>query len=160
MKPLKDTKLGHWLKEKAPKVLDIVGDVLPDKGVLGIIKNIISNDPDIPAEDKLAFETMVLNHEKEMFALEVQDRASARTRESDFVKATGHMDYLMWFLAVSAIIIFAFMVYFVLTGEIPEDNRELIFHIFGIVEGAMVLNIFTYYFGSSASSRVKDMRKQ
>ena len=43
-KKLKDTKLGAWLREKAPKVLDKVGDVLPDEGALGIVKNLISAD--------------------------------------------------------------------------------------------------------------------
>lgn len=158
MPKLKDSKLGKWLKDKAPKVLDIVGDVLPDKGVLGIVKNIISNDPDIPAEDKLEFEQMLLSHEKEMFELEVQDRTSARLREVDFVKATGHMDYLMWFLAISIVVVFSYLVYSVIHDTVPEENRELIFHIFGIVEGVL-LSVFGYYFGSSASSRVKEMKR-
>ena len=47
---IKDTKLGAWLKSKAPNVLDIVGDILPDKGGLGIVKNLISKEPVDPAE--------------------------------------------------------------------------------------------------------------
>ena len=43
-KKLKDTKLGQWLREKAPQVLDKVGDVLPDEGALGIVKNLIEPD--------------------------------------------------------------------------------------------------------------------
>ena len=46
MKKLKDTKIGLLLKEKAPKILDIIGDVLPSTGTMGILKNIISKDPD------------------------------------------------------------------------------------------------------------------
>jgi len=42
MEKIKDTKLGAWLKEKAPKVLDVVGDALPDEGVLGIVKNLVN----------------------------------------------------------------------------------------------------------------------
>lgn len=50
---IKDTKLGEWLKEKAPKALDVFGDLLPDQGTLGILKNILDNDPAIdPAEAK------------------------------------------------------------------------------------------------------------
>lgn len=49
-KPLKDTKLGQWLKDKAPSVLDIVGDALPDKGVLGIVKNLVDKDPTLDSE--------------------------------------------------------------------------------------------------------------
>ena len=48
---IKDTKLGAWLKSKAPKVLDIMGDALPAKGALGIVKNLLDNEPDVdPAE--------------------------------------------------------------------------------------------------------------
>lgn len=50
-KKIKDTKLGAWLKSKAPNVLDIMGDALPDKGALGIVKNLLGNEPDVdPAE--------------------------------------------------------------------------------------------------------------
>ena len=91
------------------------------------------------------------------FEIEVQDRTSARGRETEFVKATGHIDYLMWFLAIAAMAIFGYMVFSVINEKIVNENRELIFHIFGIVEGVL-LSIFSYYFGSSAGSRIKDMK--
>lgn len=47
MKPIKETKLGQFLKTNFPKILQTVGDVLPDKGGLGIIRNIIKNQTDI-----------------------------------------------------------------------------------------------------------------
>ena len=43
-KKLRDTKVGQWLRSTAPKVLDVVGDVLPDSGVLGIVKNLVDLD--------------------------------------------------------------------------------------------------------------------
>lgn len=50
-KKIKDTKLGAWLKTKAPSVLSVMGDALPDKGALGIVKNLLGNEPDVdPAE--------------------------------------------------------------------------------------------------------------
>ena len=53
MDKIKDTKLGGWLKEKAPNVLDTVGDLLPDKGGLGIVKNLLKKEPGIdPVEAK------------------------------------------------------------------------------------------------------------
>ena len=51
-KKFKDTKVGKFLKEKAPGILDQVGDVLPDKGVLGIIKNLIDKDETMLPQDK------------------------------------------------------------------------------------------------------------
>jgi hypothetical protein len=52
-KKIKDTGLGKWLREKAPKVLDTVGDLLPDQGTLGIVKNLLDKEPGVdPAEAK------------------------------------------------------------------------------------------------------------
>ena len=60
MDKIKDTKLGGWLKEKAPNVLDTVGDLLPDKGGLGIVKNLLKKEPGIdPAEAKAKIDAEV-----------------------------------------------------------------------------------------------------
>ena len=55
MNKIKDTGLGVWLKNKAPKVLEVFGDLLPDQGTLGILKNIIDNDSDVTPEQKAEF---------------------------------------------------------------------------------------------------------
>lgn len=50
-KKIKDTKLGAWLKDKAPNVLDKVADLLPDSGGLGVVKNLLDKEPGVdPAE--------------------------------------------------------------------------------------------------------------
>tara|TARA_R100000664_G_C2710155_1_gene107270 strand:+ start:434 stop:883 length:450 start_codon:yes stop_codon:yes gene_type:complete len=51
-KKFKDTKVGGFLSKVAPKLLEGVGDVLPDNGALGILKNVISKDDTIPQQDK------------------------------------------------------------------------------------------------------------
>ena len=43
-KKIKDTGLGKWLKAKAPKILESVGDLLPDNGGLGIVKNLLESE--------------------------------------------------------------------------------------------------------------------
>ena len=50
-KKIKDTKLGSWLADKAPGILGVVGDLLPDKGALGIVKNLIDKDPAVDSEE-------------------------------------------------------------------------------------------------------------
>ena len=50
-KKIKDTKLGSWLADKAPQVLGVVGDLLPDSGGLGIVKNLIDQDPKVDSEE-------------------------------------------------------------------------------------------------------------
>ena len=50
---IKNTKLGAWLKGKETKVLDVVGDLLPDQGALGVVKNLLDKEPGVdPAEAK------------------------------------------------------------------------------------------------------------
>ena len=51
-KTFKETKIGAFLSSKAPKVLQALGDVLPDQGTLGVVKNLITSDNKIKAVDK------------------------------------------------------------------------------------------------------------
>ncbi len=51
-KKFNQTKVGQFLSKAAPGILDIAGDVLPDAGVFGLVKNLIHKDPVLPAEDK------------------------------------------------------------------------------------------------------------
>ena len=57
---IRDTKLGAWLKEKAPGVLSTVGDLLPDSGALGVVKNLLDKEPGVdPAEAKAMIDAEV-----------------------------------------------------------------------------------------------------
>ena len=51
-KKFKETKVGAFLKEKAPKLVSQLGEFLPDQGGLGIVKNLITSDSNIGPEDK------------------------------------------------------------------------------------------------------------
>ena len=51
-KKFKETKVGQFLKNAAPNILDMAGDILPDAGVFSLIKNLISKDTKLPVEDK------------------------------------------------------------------------------------------------------------
>ena len=51
-KKFNETKVGAFLKEKAPKLVSTLGEFLPDQGGLGIVKNIITKDETLPPEDK------------------------------------------------------------------------------------------------------------
>ena len=53
-KKIKDTGLGKWLKDKAPGILDTVGDLLPDQGALGLVKNLLDKEPGISPEEAKA----------------------------------------------------------------------------------------------------------
>jgi len=58
-KKLKDTKVGKWLNDKTPKVFDVVADLLPEQGVLGIVKNLIDQDPDITHDERMELERLI-----------------------------------------------------------------------------------------------------
>ena len=51
-KKFHETKVGKFLSQTAPGILGTVGEVLPNDGVLGLVKNLIHKDPVLPAEDK------------------------------------------------------------------------------------------------------------
>ena len=58
MKKVRDTKLGAWLKEKAPVVFNVVADALPDAGLLGVVKNLVDKDEGLTPENKLEFQKL------------------------------------------------------------------------------------------------------
>tara|TARA_B100000900_G_C20073689_1_gene511115 strand:+ start:39 stop:485 length:447 start_codon:yes stop_codon:yes gene_type:complete len=144
MKKIKDSKLGKLLKDKAPRILNVVGDLLPDKGVLGVLGNLIKNDNTLTSEEK----KMLHQQAVEFYKLEVEDRDSARKREVEIMK-TGAKDWMMNLTGIVGLFSFLFLVYAIVFITVPEHNKELMIHTTGIVEG-IVLSIVGYYFGSIA----------
>ena len=146
MNKLKDTKVGKLLKEKAPRILDMIGDVLPSNGAMGILKNIISKDPDLTSEQKAELHDQVVD----LYKLEVEDRDSARKREVEIAKAGGN-DWMMNLTGVVGLFCFVFIVYSVV--YIPDVlHNELFVHLMGMVEGVVIGNIFAFYYGTSSKN--------
>ena len=50
-KKFKDTKVGQFLIGKNGLFKNL-GNIVPDKGLLGVIKNLISKDDTLPPKDK------------------------------------------------------------------------------------------------------------
>lgn len=148
-KKFRDTKVGRFLKDKAPSILDKVGDLLPDAGVLGIVKNLIDTDAKLSPADK----ALAQQHLKEMYELEVRDRESARVREVEIAR-TGKFDLLFTLTGLIGLGVFVFIVYAIVYLDIPEENKELFIHLIGIAEG-VVLSIFGYYFGSAVKKNTQ-----
>jgi len=139
----------------AEKLVDSIGNAID--------RNITSKDE--REKNNIELQKIITEQIREMeklaneqFAKEVEDRTSARNRETEFVKATGHIDYLMWALAIAGLGLLFFLVWHLVKTELPDKNKELIAHGVGIIEG-VVISIYSYYFGSSAGSRIKDMKK-
>jgi hypothetical protein len=151
MKKLKDTKIGSFLKEKAPDVLNVVGDLLPDNGTLGIVKNAI--DLVVPDnEERKALKAEISELELEYYKTEVADRDSARKRQIELAKA-GKDDYMMYIVGLVGIGSFALIVTSAIFMDLPEN--PLLHQIVGLVEG-VALTIFAFYYGTSKGSKDKD----
>lgn len=149
-KPFKETGLGKILLNVLPGAVKGASKILPDSGLLGVIKNLIDTDPNMTEEEKaIAHDQLV-----ELYRLEVEDRDSARKREAS-IAATGKSDWMMSLTGVVGLAAFAFLVYTVVTTSVPETNKEIFIHMIGIVEG-VALSIFGYYFGSAVKKEDKN----
>lgn len=153
-KPFKDGKLWQFLKTHVPDVLDKIDDHVP---LVSILTAAVKGK-NLSPEQQQEFDKLLAEHEREMYSLEVQDRANARNREVETTKALGHIDYITYFLCVAGIVVFFFIVWHLVKENMPNENRELLYHTIGIIEG-IIISIYSYYFGSSAGSRIKDMKK-
>jgi len=143
MKKIKDSKLGKLLKNKAPKILEIAGDLLPDKGVLGVVKNLIDKDEQLSSEDKKMLHDQTL----EMYELQVKDRDSARKREIEVAKVRK-FDFMFTLTGLVGLGTFCFLVYAIVYITIPEHNEKTFYTLIGLCEG-ITLSIFSFYFGAS-----------
>jgi hypothetical protein len=147
-KKFKETKVGIFIKDKAPEILDTVGDLLPDAGVLGIVKNLINiSDKFTPEEKELLTEDLA-----QMYETEVRDRESARSREVEMSKL-GSSDFMFTLTGLIGLAVFCFIVYAIAFLQIPDSNKEIWIHLIGISEG-VVLSIFGYYFGSAMKKNI------
>ncbi len=158
MKPLKETAVGKFLLGKGMEhVLEGLADTIPGVRLLEHIKKLVLEGDKLDEASRRDF--LDAYH----LSLEELDRhlaatADARSREAQFVKATGHID---WFMTVFGVVILLCFVYTVLVstwGSIPEDMREIFIESRAAVRD-IVLAIAAYYWGSSAGSRVKDMKR-
>ena len=134
-KPFKETKVG--------KLLGNLGGLLPENGVLGVLKQVIDTDDTLTPEEKEEAHKALI----EAYKAEVADRDSARNREVEIAK-TGRFDLMYNLTGVVGLGAFAFIVYAIFYLEIPAENKEVWIHLIGICEG-IVLSIFGYFFGTS-----------
>jgi hypothetical protein len=137
-KPFNQTKVGKLLN-----------NVLPDKGIIGVLKDVLDLDDTLTPEDKEKAAEMLLK----AYEAEVSDRDSARKREVEVTK-TGKIDFLFNLTGLVGLTAFGIIVWAILALDIPESNKELFYHLIGIVEG-VTLSIFGYYFGNVNEKRMK-----
>jgi hypothetical protein len=138
-KKFKDTKVGKFLMNKLP---ELAGAALSG-GPLAALGTLIESDATITPEER----EQLHNELVEMYNLEVEDRDSARRREVEIAK-TGRIDWLFNLTGLVGLGAFGVIIWAIIALDIPEANKELFYHLIGIVEGVS-LSIFGYYFGNS-----------
>ncbi len=146
-------------------IKDIISGGLKGLGdtAKGIIQQVAENKIG-KAEAELAIEQeinrhaeSIMNNATKQIELENADRASARTRETDFVKSTGHADYFQYFIGGIAVLTMVGIVIFILNKTIPEKNDHVVMLVIGELLG-IVTAIYSFHYGSSQGSRLKDKR--
>lgn len=157
-----ETKVGRFLsnvKDKLPDLAGDVADIVTSPNPVGALTNKLL--PKLkahknPISNGLALELEVkqMEFEKELYALEVQDRDSARGREVEIAK-TGKTDWLMYATGITGLGSFILMVVAVIWIPGVTDNK-LFIHLMGMIEGVVISNLFSYYFGTSKTKEEKD----
>lgn len=83
-KKLRDTKVGAWLKSKAPQVLEVIGEVVPDAGAFSLIRKLAFNDSNLSSQDKIELESVIQEEEVD-FQQEVTERWKADMKSDSYL---------------------------------------------------------------------------
>lgn len=167
-KKFAETGFGKFVMNNVPELAQVADQLITGgrmKGIIDVVRDQISQKAD-GGDDQakaalLELEMQRRSWEKEMAELyvkeleiEVDDRKDARSLEKSYVD-NGRVDYVNMVLSFVAVLAFGFALYIIAYRNIPGENRELFIHALGIIEGAMLMPVFTYRFSSTASSRRK-----
>tara|TARA_R110002050_G_scaffold45836_4_gene108212 strand:- start:10 stop:450 length:441 start_codon:yes stop_codon:yes gene_type:complete len=139
-KRIRDTKLGKWLKEKAPHLLDLVGDLLPDSGGLGIVKNLISKE-DVSQEEALA-----------MIQAEIQFQEQVTYRwEADM---NGDVKIAQYIRPLTLVLLLSMFIVLAVADSVEAWNFEVKDSYVSLLE-ILMLTAFGAYFAGRSIEKLK-----
>ena len=145
-KKFKETKVGAFLTEKAPKLVSKIGEFLPDQGGLGIVKNLITSDTSIEPQDKeLALKLL----EQDIAEMNnVSSRwASDMKSDSWLSKNTRPLTLIYLTIAMSLFVILDSTVLL----EIKDGWVSLL--------EALLITVYVAYFGSRGAEKITKIKK-
>tara|TARA_R100000278_G_scaffold29807_1_gene27340 strand:- start:1036 stop:1485 length:450 start_codon:yes stop_codon:yes gene_type:complete len=145
-KTFKETKIGAFLATKAPKVLAAIGDVLPDQGGLGVVKNLITSDTKIKAADKEMAMQLIEQDLQEL--KEVSNRWRADMKSDSWLSKNTRPLALI-FLTVSSVFMMA--IDFFHFHEIDEAWISLL--------KTLLVTVYVAYFGSRGAEKITNINK-
>ena len=146
-KTFKETKIGAFLASKAPKVLAAIGDVLPDQGGLGVVKNIISSDTKIKAVDKEEAMRLIELDMQELKEISSRWRADMK---SDSWLSKNTRPLALVFLTVSSVFMMA-VDSFHLQFDVDESWINLL--------KTLLVTVYVAYFGSRGAEKITKINK-
>ena len=146
-KTFKETKIGAFLSSKAPKVLQALGDVLPNQGTLGVVKNLISSDNKIKAIDKEQAMKLIEQDIAEM--KEVSSRWKSDMKSDSWLSKNTRPLALI-FLTVSAIFMMS-VDSFDLQFNVDEAWVSLL--------KTLLVTVYVAYFGSRGAEKITKINK-
>lgn len=147
-KKFKDTKVGGFLSKVAPGLLGIAGDILPDAGVLGIVKNLIQKDKTLPPEDK---EKALMLLKQDMVEMQEVSKRWNSDMKSDSWLSKNTRPMSLIFLTISMVLL------------ILLDSFEWSFV---VCEGwvdllqTLLVTVYVAYFGSRGAEKFQSIRKK
>jgi len=146
-KKFKDTKVGKFLLGSGSKIADIVGDLLPDSGVLGVVKNLIDKDDVMPAQDK---ETALKLLEQDIVEMqEISKRWESDMKSDSWLsKNTRPMTLIYLTVMMSLYIILDSLD---IAFNIDESWVELL--------KTLLVTIYVAYFGSRGFEKYNSIKK-
>ena len=157
MKKFNETKVGQFLQQAAPEILELVGDTVPGAG---IVTNLFKAKVDKTPEQESEFEKLIRDYEIEELKLRLSDVADARDLQKTALGQTDTFSkrFLYWLAAGSLFLGFVYI--FVITFvKIPESNQRFAGTILGVVIATIITTIYNFFFGSSKGSKDKDELK-
>lgn len=147
-KKFKDTKVGKFLLGKSG-VVNSIANVLPDKGLLGMVKNLISTDKELSPVDK---ETALKLLEQDMVEMqEISKRWEAdMTSDSWLSKNTRPLSLI--FLTVMTIALIWVDSTNYADFEVSEEWISLL--------KTLTMTVYVAYFGSRGAEKVGSIIKK
>lgn len=97
-----------------------------------------------------------LAHEETLFSKEVEDRASARKRESDIATSADapFLNKIVLPVLAIGVILLSFVLFYIIAFDsdvVNPRNKDVIIYILGVLS-AIDTQVIQYYFGSSSGS--------
>ena len=138
------TRVGAFLQDFAPHIIDVVGEVLPSNGALGIVKNLIEKDDKMnPIEKEEALDILKIDLANVNSAREMQ---KAALQQND-VFAKRFVYYLAAFWSVIG------SVYFFMVTFSPVSNEKMADIILGFLLGSIVGVMINFFFGKEHTTK-------